>query len=402
MVPSLAMDSRLHDAVSDGDLAIVTTLLEDGASPLAVRDSGESVLRAAHRHREGEPHGAEVFQLIRRAAREAIEKVADRVTGLGSQDAPGGKGAEALRRSVDGELDVLLAECDVKVAARALAELVQAPRREADVAARPVADAARLAFVYRKESSAWAVLPLRFASDSPWNVENVHELAARGDGIAPLARALAQAAGCRVAHVEADALTMYAPDGRIETPSRLEDGWLPEEADPPGGEDAARRREQIRRVDHTLDELDVDLPAMRVETNGYDVQLVLRGVEPETVERVDLVVLQELGDAPALRALEPAPTTPAFVGPGGQPALAHAPPPVVRPAEPAKSEAPPLEREPPPLVSEPPARPSANAPPPIVTEPPMENELPPPAEPPPPVGKPEPPRVAPPPKSESD
>lgn len=365
-------------AWNDGEM--VELLLRQGASPLAAQGARESVFRAAHRHGP-----SAMFQLVRRAAREASERSSHH--GLATY--PGERryalrterGVRDLRRAVEQsrKLDVLLVACDLKATARALASLVQAPRREADVASRPVQDAARLLFLYRLKGIDWTIIPLVFETGSPWNVEHVRELAAAGSGVAPMARALASATASRVVHVKYDEHTIYTEHGGIET----------------------------HRADETSDvlaELAAFVPPMRASTDGYNVRLELLGLEPSDVERVDVIVLQELGEPPIDRTIALPTSAPALVGAPvllaqGLPAMVPAsvapakseapplvrePPPII--TEPAPSEAPPLVREPPPLIataieSEPPIadeppsivpepRVSKNAPPPLVREPP--------------------------------
>lgn len=345
--------TALHAAASRGDLALVELLLERGASPLAVRSTRESVLRAAH------PHGP-VFQRVRRAAKEASERSAftGLATGvLGRRYAlRTDRGAEDLRRSVETRraLDVLLVESDLKTTVKALATLLQAPRREADVASRPVQDGQRLAFLYRLRGIDWTIIPLVFEAASPWSVEQVPELAAAGSGIAQLARSLARAAERRVVHVKYDEHTIYSEHGGIET----------------------------RSGDAIGEELRVLIPPMSVGTDGYHVRLQLFGVEPSDVERVDLVVLQELGEPAIVRTTALPAAAPAVVGAPvllmtGLPAMVEAPsigrseaPPMVREPiveadlGPAISDAPPMAREAPPMI------PGASPPPAIVDAPP--------------------------------
>jgi len=387
----------LAAAVAQGDADEVRALLEAGASPLAATGEHESMLRAAHARRDA-PGGAEVLLLLRRAASEAIEQSAARLNGLATPAGDGDAGAiglAPLRRALRAtrRAHVLAAECEVKTAARALGKLVGSPRREADVAQRPVADAPRLAFLYRAHGSAWTLIPLVFDIDSAWHLERVPELEARGAGLSPLARALAAEAECRVLHVEYDAVTEHSPSGALERKTfEVEDWWVPEGTPPTpdearallpdfaGAPDAlleaaAARRERLRRMDAALDELGIRVPPMRVQTDGWGVQLELRGARD--VERVDVVVLQELGDAPKDRALGQAPAAPAMVGPGGAPALAHAPPPKVDAPEPAPSSAAPMSNAPPPVLGPQRTTGAPAAPPPIVSgEPAVPNELP--------------------------
>jgi len=354
-----ASGTALHAAASKGDLALVELLLERGASPLGVRSTRESVLRAAH------PHGP-LFQRVRRAAKEASERSAFTGLATGVLDRRYAlrtdRGAHDLRRAVEARraLDVLLVESDLKTTVKALASMVQAPRREADVASRPVQDAQRLAFLYRLRGIDWTIIPLVFEAASPWNVEQVPELAAAGSGIAHLARALARAAERRVVHVKYDEHTIYSEHGGIET----------------------------RSGDAMGEELRVLIPPMSVGTDGYHVRLQLFGVERSDLERVDLVVLQELGEPAIVRTTALPAAAPAVVGApvllmSGLPAMVEAPaigrseaPPLVRepiaPADlgPAISDAPPMAREAPPMI------PGA-APPPIVEAAPPSREPPP-------------------------
>lgn len=385
---------ELFTAVAEGDLEAVVRLLGDeGASPLAVREDRTSLARAAHRHLDDGAQGRAVFQRVRRAAEEAVER-SERLAGLAGIPGPRlGRGLADLRATVgaSGALDLVCAECEVKTAARALATLVQSPRREADVASRPVADAARLAFVYRLRPSAWSIVPLVLEAGSPWSVPHVRELAARGEGVGPIAKALAETAGCRTMHVELDTVTEYAPDGAVQRRTfEPEEWWAPdgplptaEEAaaalpgradDPALPEAAARRRERLRRMDEALAGLGVDVPSMRIRTNGWDVQLEL-GLDAAQVARADLVVLQELGDPAVDRSLGQAPPAPALVAPGGEAPLAHAPPSIVSAPEPDRSEGEAMAHEPPPIVDAPavvaePAVADGPKEPPLVREPP--------------------------------
>ena len=380
-----AEGSALHAAASKGHLELAELLLERGASPLGVRRTRESVLRAAH------PHGP-LFQRVRRAAREASERSAFNGLATGVIDRRYAlrtdRGAADLRRSVGATraLDVLLVESDLKTTVKTLAGLVQAPRREADVASRPVQDAQRLVFLYRLRGIDWTIVPFVFEAASPWSIGEVPELAAPGSGIAHLARALARAAERRVVHVKYDEHTIYSEHGGIETR---------------GG-----------ATDVIGEELRVLIPPMSVGTDGFHVRLQLFGVEPSDVERVDLVVLQELGEPAVVRTTALPAAAPAVVGAPvllmpGLPARVEAPvigrseaPPMVRePIEPADlgpaiSDAAPMAREappmipgaPPPRVDAPPASPEppmvrlSDAPPLVRAPPPMVKAEPPPTD----------------------
>src|SRR5690606_16463992 len=114
----------------------------------------------------------------------------------------------------------------------------------------------------------WTIIPFVFEAASPWNVEQVPELAAPGAGLGSLARALAQAVERRVVPLKYDEHTIYSEHGGIET----------------------------RSGDALGEELGVLVPPMSVTSDGYHVQLQLFGLEPADVERVDLVILQELGE----------------------------------------------------------------------------------------------------------
>lgn len=336
--------TALHEAVCRGDAALAERLLARGASPLALRADGESVLRAAHAHGVA----SALFQSVRRAAREASAQAPH--TGLGTLPHErryalwNDRGVDDLRRAVQArqKLDVLLVDADMKAVARALGNLVSSPRREADVAYRPVQDAKRLLFLYRLRGIGWTIVPLVFDNASPWNVEHVMELAAPGAGIAPLARALSCSVERRVIHVEHDAYTIHTEFGGIE-------------------------RRPSDAMSEELSELGVFVPPMRVGTDGYHARLELFGLDASDVERVDVVVLQELGEPEVDRRVELPTAAPPLVGTSaarmpGAPAL-------VQPPEPAaKSEAPPLVREPPPLVVE--TGPAPSDAPPLVREPP--------------------------------
>lgn len=330
--------TALHAAAERGDLAMCELLLAHGASPLALRHTGESVLRAAH------PHGRSLLrELLRRAARAAAEPHASTFVGLATLPSPRryvlrtDRGALELRHAVQAQprLDVVLVASDVKTTVRALGNLVQAARREADVARRPVEAAQRLAFVYRLNGLPWTIVPLVFEVGSPWRVEHVRELAAPGTGIAPFARALAGALSARVIHLEHDTYTFYFEHGGIE-------------------------RRTPEAIDDELAAMQVLVPPMRVRTDGYHVQLEVTGIEPSEVERVDVVVLQEHGDPDVDRTVARPTAAPALLGGPvawvpGQPALVSAP-------EPRTS-------EPPPVVSAPAsAPPRVSAPPPLVVE----------------------------------
>ncbi len=397
----------MYAAICEGDLERVERELSAGVSPLGAQARG-SILRTAHEHAARHADGAAIFVAIQRAARDAIERSATRRHGLttrplGSGEAAGARrGVRALRASVQRtqRLDILLVEHDLKAAARALVSLLHAPRREADVGARPVADAARLAFLYRLRGVAWTIIPFVFEGASPWHLERVPELSAVGEGIAPLARALAGAVGRRVIHLEYDRYTTYSERGGIEARAfEVDELWAPSDGPLPspaeaeallpgydGPQDAfleaaAHRRELLRCVDETMQALGVFVPPMSVHTDGYGVQLELVGVDAADVERVDVVVLQELGRPAVDRASKEPNRAPALIV-GGQPPLVHAPPPLVAgpgasepPLVVASSVAPPS--EPPPLVSEPPlvspGAPPSEAPP-LVSAPPARDE----------------------------
>ncbi len=292
------------------------------------------------------------------------------------------RGIDALRSAVDGRgsLDLVLVESDLKATARALASLVDAPRREADVAARPVEDAHRLLVAFRLRAIDWTIVPFVFEPGSPWNVEHVSELAAAGQDVSAMARAIAGETGSRVLHLRHDGYTIYAAHGSIET--------RPADA-----------------MDEELSALGVLVPPLRVRSDGLHVQLELFGIEPADVERVDVVVLRELGDPAVDRGVAPA-SAPALVGVPAvlspdAPALVQTPPPVSASLGPEPSEAPPLVREPPPIVE--PSGPAASEAEPLVREPPPLVDVPdaptPPPDAPPPVA--EPPLVTAPRKSEA-
>jgi ankyrin repeat protein len=337
--------SALHAAASKGHVALVELLLARGASPLALRRTRESVLRAAHSHGRGA-----IVPIVRRAAKEAIERSGGGFGGLAALPFDRryalrtDRGVHDLRRSVEErrQLDVLLVHSDLKTTLRALANLLEAPRREADVASRPVQDAQRLLFVYRLRGIEWTIIPFVFEAASPWNVEHVRELAAPGSSIAPIARAMAGASRSRVVHVKYDEYTIYSEHGGIETRPSDE-------------------------MDEALRALGVLVPPMRVATDGYHVQLQLFGLEPSDVERVDVVVLQEIGDPDVDRSVQR--TAPALVGPPPTLVAPDAPPIVRMPPEPAPEHArsePPMVHEPPPMVPVP----VPKEPPAIVREPP--------------------------------
>lgn len=390
--------TALHAAVASGNAEMVELLLARGASPLAVRDTRESVLRAAH-GRGQEASGRANVHTVRRAARDAGEASPTRRNALATPpgerpyalNASRGKvdrGVGDLRRAVGRELDVLLLECEPGAVARELAKLAQAPRREGDVANRPVADAQRLCFLYRIAGVEWTIMPFVFAVDSVWNVSRVPELAAASADVGSLARALAGATQSRAMRVRHDELTLYSQHGGIETRSFAVDpdwtpayGPLPTQAEAeallPGysgaagtlQEAAARVQEQARRMEEmheSLTQLGVFVPPMSVQTDGYHVQLELLGVDATDVERVDVVVLQEIGDPEVDRTVKLA-AAPVVVGPGGQPAMVQAPPRVAEPG-PAMSAAPPMASAAPPVVKPASAAPPmANAPPPMVS-----------------------------------
>ncbi len=336
--------SALHAAASRGDVALLELLLARGASPLALRRTRESVLRAAH------PHGRGLVQSVRRAAKDAIEGSACHGLATGIVDRRYSlrtdRGVADLRRSVEArrQLDVLLVQSDLKTTPRELANLVDAPRREADVGRRPVQDAQRLLFLYRVRGIDWTIIPFVVEDASPWNVEHVRELAAPGSGIAPIAKAMASATASRVIHLKYDEYTIYSEHGGIDT----------------------RRSDQM---DEELRALGVLVPAMQVSTDGYNVQLQLFGLESSDVERVDVVVLQEFGDPDVDRSIQLA-AAPARVGPPPALSMPGVPPLVqMQPepsAEPARSDAPPMLREPPPMV----VVAAPKEPPPLVSEPP--------------------------------
>ncbi|MBX3276105.1 MAG: hypothetical protein KF729_37985, partial [Sandaracinaceae bacterium] len=332
--------TEFHDAVARGDLAEVERRLAAGESPLAVREDGASLVWTAHLGAERAPSGRAVFDAVLRAARDAASRAPGRAPGLTTAPLArqyvlrSDRGMRALRESLGATqwLDVLLLEGEVKVAARELARLVRSPRREADVAARAVADAARLLFAFRLKGLAWTIVPLVVEPASRWSVPDVTELEAPGDGIGRLARALALGAGARVAHLEYDRLTLHHAHGAMEVRSfEVEEWWAPDELSPSaaGATDlaAARWDEQLRRMDEALGELGVLVPPMRVRTDGYHVQLELAGVAPSDVERVDLVVLSELGERAVDRTLA-TPSAPSAVGPApsAQPLASPAPP----------------------------------------------------------------------------
>ncbi len=363
-------------AVRWNDLEMVELLLGHGAGTFVLR--GEPLVRLAH------AQGRPMLDAIRRAARAAAER----------SPAPGlaiaewerhfslrtDRGVAELRRSARA-LDVLLVASDLKSVARALGNLVHAPRREADVATRPVQDAHRLVFLFRLRGIEWTIVPFAFDDGSPWNVEHVTELAAPGTGIAPMARALASATRSRVIHVRHGSHTIHTEHGGIET---HDDG------DP-------------------LTDQALFVPPVRVRSDGYHVQLEICGVDASDVERVDLVVLQELGEPAIDRRTALPSAAPAVVGapvllsPNLPPVVTHAPeladgpprtgaPPMAREAPPmvvidegpARSEGAPLTREAPPMldvpetdppdeaVAEPPlaSAPTKSGPPPLVHAPP--------------------------------
>jgi hypothetical protein len=171
-------------ATAGGQPELVARLVARGASPLALRADRESVVRSAHAH----PRSA-LFQLVRRVAREAAE----RQPGAGFATGPFARryvprtdrGVDDLRRAVEPRraLDVVLVHDELKNVARALGNLVQAPRREADVVRRAVQDAARLLFLLRLHELEWTLVPFVFESESPWSIEDVPELAAPGTGV---------------------------------------------------------------------------------------------------------------------------------------------------------------------------------------------------------------------------
>ena len=356
------MSSELRDAIERGDLPAVESALASGADvlrPVGSRD--EALLRLAHTRLDG-PQGLAIVQAVGRAARAAAEAQTDPLMGVRPL-------ADAPHPS-----SVLFLECEVKVAARAAAELVRAPRREADVAARSVADAARQLYVYRRRGQSWCTVPLTYTGqDSAARaIADVPELEARGEGVSPFARTLATRAGCRVVHLEGDAWTLYGPEGRVERRTFDDEDW--ERPD-------ATRDE---RLAHSLAEIGIHPGPAAIDSDGYHVSL---GVpDPASLERVDLVVLQELGSPAVIRRVAPV-SAPALVGPGGQPPLASAPPAMVKPDEPAPSQG--RSAEPPPMVA-PDAAPVpvrsptasgaapppsvASAPPPMVTEPVQPND----------------------------
>lgn len=328
--PDAVVDGKpvLVWAASWGDAAMVELLLQRGASALAIAETRESALRAAHRH-------PNVVSILRRAAREEIERtrsacasvvamIFDRRYALARD-----RGAADLRAATSA-LDVLCVKADLKTAVKALATLVQAPRREADVAQRAVADAERLVFLYRLRGIDWTIVPFVFEPSSPWNVEHVTELAAPGTGIAPIARALANAVAARVVHVKHAEHTIYSEHGGIETRS---------------GEDDLRA-------------LGILIPPMRATTDGFDVQLQLFGLEASDIERADVVVLRELGDPDVDRRVPQTSGIPAFVGPPPVASLPGAPPLVKQEEEERR----PMQHEPPPML----AIPTSHAPPPMV------------------------------------
>lgn len=342
-----AEGTALHAAAASGSLALVELLLTRGASPLASRHTRESVQRAVHRHGHHP-----IVQLVRRAAYEAIARAGTACAGLATMPFARryvlrtDRGVDDLRRAVAERqrLDVVLVRSDLKTTARALGNLVQAPRREADVAHRAVQDAHRLVFVYRLRGIDWTIVPFLFEVSSPWNIESTVELAAPGAGISPIARALASATQSRVIHVKYDEHTIYTEHGGIET-RRADEG------------------------DDELRELGVFVPPMRVSTDGYDVQLQLFGVDGSDVERADLVVLQELGEPEIVRAVQLPTAAPAVVG--APTLLAQGLPPMVQGAPepgPPRSDAPPMLREPPPIVVE--TGPAPSEAPPLMREPP--------------------------------
>ncbi|MEC7524043.1 MAG: hypothetical protein VYE22_29445 [Myxococcota bacterium] len=318
------MSETLGEAIDAGDLAAVERALEAGASALRAED-GTAPLRRAH------AAGPAMVARLKRAAR---EESAETRPGL-------------AREAAGGSLDALWVEAEVKATARALGELVQAPRREADVAARPIEDAHRLAFVVGPKGSRWSAVPV--GVDAPWRLESVPELEARGDGLEPLTRALASRVGARALLVRDEAFTVYEPGGGVTRRTFDEPSW---EAEDPGSP-AARR-------DAALAEMGVSLFRANVRSDGLRVQLTTDA----DVARVDLVVLQELGDPSVDRRLS-AVSAPAPVGPAGQPALVNAPPPRVTPDEPAPSDEAPMQREAPPMA--PPLQ--GHAPPPLVDSP---------------------------------
>jgi len=317
--------TALHAAVESGSSEMVDLLLSRGASPLAQRGTGESVLRVAHRQ------PPTLFHAVRRAVRQAAEGSPGALSGLASPtlehtfELRVARGVRELRQSMasHGSLDVLVVQSELKAVARALGKLVQSPRREADVAGRPVGDAERLAVLYRLQGIDWTIVPLVFAQGSLWNIPRVPELAAGGTGIAPLARALASEAQSLTIHIQLDRFTVYSAHGGIETHAA-------------GGDD----------LSDELGSRGVFVPPMSVRTDGAHVQLELVGIEPSEVQRLDVLVLQEFGDPAVDRNTTPR-AAPARIGApplalAGQPAMvAAAPPPA-----PAKSAPPAMVKAP--------------------------------------------------------
>ncbi|MFK7992085.1 MAG: hypothetical protein AB8I08_39065 [Sandaracinaceae bacterium] len=320
--------NMLHAAVTAGDRAQVEQLLADGASALEVLEPEGSLLRLAHAGLD-RPDGRVIVNALRSAARAEAESRA-RLSGSGVVDGDMAPGVSSLRGAAGDGLGVVLLEGPAALTAKTLASLLQAPRREADVGARGVMDAARLLFCLKMKEAAWTVVPIDLAPNAPWNLGEITELNRRGSGLEPLCRALAETAERRVIHVEADAFTVYGSAGTIERHTDADEGAP------------------------TLNDLGVQLPAMRIHTDGHDVQLELTGVSPDAVERLDLVALQEFGEPRLDRRPGAAPGMPKMVAPGGQALLAEAPParvePVASPTDPP-SMVPIVGSQPPPMVT---------------------------------------------------
>lgn len=356
--------NTLHAAVRAGDRAEVDGLLEGGASALAVVDPEGSLLRLAHGGLD-RPDGRAIVNSLRSAARAEAES-RPRLPGLGTVAGAMSEGVAALREASGESVSVVLLEGPAALAAKTLASLLQAPRREADVGGRGVMDAARLLFCLRMKEAAWTAVPFALAADSPWNVGDITELNRRGEGLEPLCRALAETAQRRVIHIEATAFTIYGATGTIERHGADDEG-----ADAAGAP--------------SLVDLGVALPAMRIRTDGFDVQLELTGVDAAAVERLDLVALQELGEPRLDRRPGAAPGLPAMVAPGGEAVLAEAPParvePVANPTDPP-SMVPVVGSQPPPMVTKEVTKNEIVSPPPRPPEePPAEPKIPPPAAP---------------------
>lgn len=367
------MHETLHAATTAVDRARVEQLLSEGASARVPLAEQGSLLRVAHAGSET-PEGRGVFQALRAAARREADNGV-RTPGLAAAAGAVAPGAGSARAEAGADLKVVLLEGPAALAAKSLASLLAAPRREADVAARGVMDAARLLFCLQLRQSAWTIVPFA-APSSPWALGDIVELNRRGDGLAPLCRALAECAGRRVILVEEDAFTTYGAEGTIARRDGESEDGMPLS-------DEGRRQ----RLDAELAELGVWLPAMRIGTDGYDVQLEVTGVDPTAVERLDLVALQELGDPLADRRPAAPSGVPQMVGPGGRAIVAEARPAVVeRVAQPSAPPAmvPVVGSEPPPMVTKevtqneivspppkPPAPaatpPAASAPPPMVS-----------------------------------